>query len=74
MHSRDILTVELKMISKRGSNFILLLLAITYATKCWGHIMNEIEWGKLINSDWEILTRKPVLNGTRLTVEFILGL
>jgi uncharacterized protein (DUF433 family) len=34
----------------------------------------EIEWREYINSDSEILFGKPVVKGTRLSVEFILGL
>ena len=36
--------------------------------------MMKIEWGKFIHSDQQILLGKPVLKGTRLSVEFILGL
>jgi len=36
--------------------------------------MAEIEWKDYIHSDPEILLGKPVLKGTRLSVEFILGL
>lgn len=36
--------------------------------------MKKIEWGKFIHSDQQILLGKPVLKGTRLSVEFILGL
>jgi uncharacterized protein (DUF433 family) len=33
-----------------------------------------MEWGKYIHSDPKILAGKPVVKGTRLAVEFILGL
>ena len=36
--------------------------------------MAEIEWRNYIHSDPEILLGKPVVKGTRLSVEFILGL
>jgi uncharacterized protein (DUF433 family) len=36
--------------------------------------MAEIDWEKYIHSDPDILTGKPVARGTRLSVEFILGL
>lgn len=36
--------------------------------------MAEIEWRDYIHSDPEILSGKPVVKGTRLSVEFILGL
>jgi uncharacterized protein (DUF433 family) len=36
--------------------------------------MDEINWRKFIHSDPEILLGKPVVKGTRLSVEFILGL
>jgi len=36
--------------------------------------MKKLEWGKFIHSDQQILLGKPVLRGTRLSVEFILGL
>ena len=36
--------------------------------------MAEIEWKDYIHSDAEILLGKPVVKGTRLSVEFILGL
>ena len=36
--------------------------------------MKKLEWGKFIHSDQQILLGKPVLKGTRLSVEFILGL
>jgi len=36
--------------------------------------MTEIDWRKFIHSDPEILLGKPVVKGTRLSVEFILGL
>jgi uncharacterized protein (DUF433 family) len=34
----------------------------------------DIDWSKFIHSDPEILLGKPVIKGTRLSVEFILGL
>jgi uncharacterized protein (DUF433 family) len=34
----------------------------------------NIEWRKYIHSDPELLLGKPVVKGTRLSVEFILGL
>lgn len=34
----------------------------------------EIDWRKTITSDPEILLGKPIVKGTRLSVEFILGL
>jgi len=34
----------------------------------------DIDWRKFINSDPEVLSGKPVVRGTRLSVEFILGL
>lgn len=34
----------------------------------------EIDWRKFIHSDPEVLPGKPVAKGTRLSVEFILGL
>lgn len=34
----------------------------------------NIDWKKFIHSDSEILVGKPVVKGTRLSVEFILGL
>lgn len=34
----------------------------------------DIDWRKFIHSDPEVLLGKPVLKGTRLSVEFILGL
>ena len=34
----------------------------------------DIDWRKFIHSDPEILLGKPVVKGTRLSVEFILGL
>ena len=34
----------------------------------------EIDWREYIHSDPEILLGKPVVKGTRLSVEFILGL
>jgi len=36
--------------------------------------MTEIDWKEYIHSDPEILLGKPVVKGTRLSVEFILGL
>ena len=36
--------------------------------------MAEIEWKNYIHSDPDILVGKPVVKGTRLSVEFILGL
>ncbi len=36
--------------------------------------MAEIEWKDYIHSDQEVLLGKPVVKGTRLSVEFILGL
>lgn len=36
--------------------------------------MKKIEWGNYIHSDPNILLGKPVIKGTRLSVEFILGL
>ena len=36
--------------------------------------MTEIDWRKFIHSDPDILLGKPVVKGTRLSVEFILGL
>ena len=34
----------------------------------------DIDWRKFIHSDPEVLVGKPVVKGTRLSVEFILGL
>ena len=34
----------------------------------------EIHWKKYIHSDPQILVGKPVVKGTRLSVEFLLGL
>jgi len=34
----------------------------------------EINWRKNITSDPEVLMGKPIVKGTRLSVEFILGL
>lgn len=34
----------------------------------------EADWRKTITSDPEVLMGKPVVEGTRLSVEFILGL
>ncbi len=39
-----------------------------------GKAMAEIDWKKYIHSDPDILVGKPVVKGTRLSVEFILGL
>ena len=36
--------------------------------------MAEIDWRKFIHSDPGVLLGKPVVKGTRLSVEFILGL
>ena len=36
--------------------------------------MKKIEWGNFIHSDSSVLLGKPVVKGTRLSVEFILGL
>jgi len=36
--------------------------------------MAEMEWKGYVHSDPEILLGKPVVRGTRLSVEFILGL
>jgi len=36
--------------------------------------MSDIDWRRHIHSDPEILLGKPVVKGTRLSVEFILGL
>lgn len=36
--------------------------------------MAEIDWRKFIHSDPEILLGKPVVKGTRISVDFILGL
>jgi len=36
--------------------------------------MKKIEWGNFIHSDPDVLLGKPVVKGTRLSVEFILGL
>ena len=36
--------------------------------------MKKIEWGDFIHSNPNILLGKPVVRGTRLSVEFILGL
>ena len=36
--------------------------------------MNKIEWDNFIHSDPSVLLGKPVVMGTRLSVEFILGL
>ncbi|MFZ4439764.1 MAG: DUF433 domain-containing protein [Syntrophales bacterium] len=36
--------------------------------------MKNIEWGSFIHSDPDVLLGKPVVRGTRLSVEFILGL
>lgn len=34
----------------------------------------DIDWRKFIHSDSEILLGKPTVKGTRLSVEFLLGL
>lgn len=34
----------------------------------------DIDWREFIHSDPEVLVGKPVVKGTRLSVEFILGL
>jgi uncharacterized protein (DUF433 family) len=36
--------------------------------------MKKIEWRNFIHSDPSVLLGKPVVKGTRLSVEFILGL
>ncbi len=36
--------------------------------------MKNIGWGNFIHSDPQVLLGKPVVKGTRLSVEFILGL
>ena len=36
--------------------------------------MKNIEWSEFIKSDPDILLGKPVVKGTRLSVDFILGL
>ena len=36
--------------------------------------MPNIDWRQFIHSDPEVLLGKPVVKGTRLAVEFILGL
>jgi len=36
--------------------------------------MANVDWKKYIHSDPDILLGKPVVKGTRLSVEFILGL
>lgn len=36
--------------------------------------MSEIDWRKYLQSDPEVLVGKPVVKGTRLSVEFLLGL
>jgi uncharacterized protein (DUF433 family) len=36
--------------------------------------MKKIQWGDFIHSDPGVLLGKPVIKGTRLSVEFILGL
>lgn len=36
--------------------------------------MTEIDWRQYIHSDPDVLLGKPVVKGTRLSVEFILGL
>jgi len=35
--------------------------------------MADIDWRKFIHSDPEVLLGKPVVKGTRLSIEFILG-
>lgn len=35
--------------------------------------MTNIDWRKYIHSDPEVLLGKPVVKGTRMSVEFILG-
>ncbi len=35
--------------------------------------MTKIDWRKFIHSDPEVLLGKPVIQGKRLSVEFILG-
>ena len=35
--------------------------------------MADIDWRKFIHSDSDVLLGKPVVKGTRLSVEFILG-
>jgi uncharacterized protein (DUF433 family) len=37
-------------------------------------MMEEIDWRDYIHSDPNILVGKPVVKGTRLSVEFIIGL
>jgi len=36
--------------------------------------MEPVDWKKFIHSNPEVLLGKPVVKGTRLSVEFILGL
>lgn len=36
--------------------------------------MKKVKWGNFIHSDPSVLLGKPVVKGTRLSVEFILGL
>jgi uncharacterized protein (DUF433 family) len=36
--------------------------------------MKNIDWREFVHSDPEILVGKPVVRGTRLSIEFILGL
>lgn len=36
--------------------------------------MTTIDWRKYIHSDPEVLLGNPVIRGTRLSVEFVLGL
>lgn len=36
--------------------------------------MEDVNWREYVHSDPEILLGKPVVKGTRLSVEFILGL
>ncbi len=45
---------------------------IKYGTEA--QIMKDIDWRKFVYSDPEILVGKPVVRGTRLSVEFILSL
>jgi uncharacterized protein (DUF433 family) len=36
--------------------------------------VSEIDWRKYLQSDPEVLVGKPIVKGTRLSVEFLLGL
>ena len=45
---------------------------IKYGTEA--QIMKDIDWRKFVYSDPEILVGKPVVRGTRLSVELILSL